>query len=54
MTCIAQLSKKIAFDVGKIAQKQGLALEVSDEVLSERIEGNFWKAEYRPYKRVSI
>jgi len=54
LTCIAQLSKKIAFDVGKIAQKQGLALEVSDEVLSERIEGNFWKAEYRPYKRVSI
>tara|TARA_R110000744_G_scaffold333043_2_gene438433 strand:- start:107 stop:1801 length:1695 start_codon:yes stop_codon:yes gene_type:complete len=54
LTGIAQLSKKIAFDVGKIAQKQGLALEVSDEMLSERIDGNFWKAEYRPYKRVSI
>ena len=54
LTGIAQLSKKIAFDVGKVAQKQGLALEVSDEILSERIEGNFWQAEYRPYKRVSI
>jgi malate dehydrogenase (oxaloacetate-decarboxylating) len=51
---IAQLSKKIAFDVGKIAQQQGLALEVSDEVLQERIDANFWKPEYRPYKRVSI
>jgi malate dehydrogenase (oxaloacetate-decarboxylating) len=54
LTGIAQLSKKIAFDVGKVAQKQGLALEVSDEILTERIEGNFWQAEYRPYKRVSI
>lgn len=54
LTGIAQLSKKIAFDVGKVAQKQGVALEVSDEILSERIEGNFWQAEYRPYKRVSI
>ena len=54
LTGIAQLSKMIAFDVGKVAQKQGLALEVSDEILTERIEGNFWQAEYRPYKRVSI
>lgn len=51
---IAQLSKKIAFDVGKIAMQQGLALEVSDEVLQERIEANFWTPQYRPYKRVSI
>jgi len=51
---IAELSKTIAFDVGKIAQQQGLALEVSDEVLQERIDANFWKPEYRPYKRVSI
>ncbi|MFT4940454.1 MAG: malate dehydrogenase (oxaloacetate-decarboxylating) [Paraglaciecola sp.] len=51
---IAKLSKKIAFDVGKVAQQQGLALEVSDEVLKSRIERNFWLPEYRPYKRVSI
>jgi malate dehydrogenase (oxaloacetate-decarboxylating) len=51
---IAKLSKKIAFDVGKVAQQQGLALEVTDEVLKARIENNFWTPEYRPYKRVSI
>ncbi|MFT5837594.1 MAG: malate dehydrogenase (oxaloacetate-decarboxylating) [Flavobacteriales bacterium] len=51
---IAQLSKKIAFDVAKIAMQQNLALEVSDEILAERIERNFWMPEYRPYKRVSI
>ena len=51
---IAQLSKKIAFDVAKIAMQQNLALEVSDEILIERIERNFWMPEYRPYKRVSI
>ena len=51
---IAQLSRKIAFDVAKIAMQQNLALEVSDEILEERIERNFWMPEYRPYKRVSI
>lgn len=51
---IAKLSKKIAFDVAKIAMQQNLALEVPDEVLLERIERNFWMPEYRPYKRVSI
>ncbi|WP_158972075.1 NAD-dependent malic enzyme [Paraglaciecola sp. L3A3] len=51
---IATLSRKIAFDVGKVAMNQGLALQVSDEVLQQRIEQNFWTAEYRPYKRVSI
>jgi malate dehydrogenase (oxaloacetate-decarboxylating) len=51
---IAKLSKKIAFAVGKVAMAQGLALEVSDEVLRERIEKHFWMPEYRPYKRVSI
>ena len=51
---IAQLSKKIAFDVAKIAMQQNLALEVSDEILKDRIDQNFWMPEYRPYKRVSI
>lgn len=54
ITHIAELSKKIAFNVGKVAQQQGLALEVSDETLRERIEANFWRPEYRRYKRVSI
>lgn len=51
---IAELSKKIAFNVAKVAQQQGLALEVSDDTLRERIEANFWSPEYRHYKRVSI
>jgi len=51
---IAALSKQIAFDVGKVAIEQGLALEISDEQLKAQIEANFWQAEYRPYKRVSI
>ena len=51
---IAELSKKIAFAVGKVAEKQGLTLDMPDEMLRANIERNFWKPEYRPYKRVSI
>ncbi|MEP0355327.1 NAD-dependent malic enzyme [Paraglaciecola sp.] len=51
---IASLSKTIAFDVAKVAMKQGYALEMSDEDLQASIERNFWLPEYRPYKRVSI
>ncbi|MBR9907203.1 MAG: NAD-dependent malic enzyme [Gammaproteobacteria bacterium] len=54
ITNIAELSKQIAFNVAKVAQQQGLALEVSDETLRTRIEANFWQPEYRRYKRVSI
>ena len=50
---LSELSKKIAFEVAKIAQKQCLALEISDEELLQKIERNFWKPEYRQYKRVS-
>ncbi|MCV2884383.1 NAD-dependent malic enzyme [Aestuariibacter sp. AA17] len=51
---IASLSKKIAFAVGKMAEKQGLTLELPDDVLRDSIEKNFWTPDYRPYKRVSI
>lgn len=51
---LAQLSKDIAFAVGKVAQEEGFALEIDDELLNDRIESNFWKPEYRFYKRVSI
>lgn len=54
LTTITELSKEIAFAVAKVAIQQGLALEQSDEMLKAAIERNFWKAEYRPYKRVSI
>lgn len=54
LTAITDLSKRIAFAVGKVAIEQGLALELSDDALHAAIERNFWLAEYRPYKRVSI
>jgi malate dehydrogenase (oxaloacetate-decarboxylating) len=54
LTEIGNLSRKIAFAVAKVAMGQGLALPIPDEMLEQRIESNFWKPEYRPYKRVSI
>lgn len=54
LTELKELSMKIAFNVAKVAIRQGLALEISDELLQKRIEKNFWTPEYRPYKRVSI
>jgi len=53
LTSIAELSKKIAFAVAKVAYKQGLALEINDEMLAAKIERNFWHPEYRQYKRIS-
>ena len=54
MTDIATLSRKIAFAVAKVAMQQALALPITDDVLLANIENNFWQAEYRNYKRVSI
>lgn len=54
ITEIGELSKKIAFAVAKVAFKQGLALEINDDMLIAKIERNFWKPEYRQYKRISI
>ncbi|WP_404399939.1 NAD-dependent malic enzyme [Idiomarina seosinensis] len=53
-TELAELSKEIAFAVGKVAQQEGSALEIDDQLLRQRIEDNFWRPEYRFYKRVSI
>lgn len=53
LTKITQLSKAIAFAVAKVAMEQGLALTLTDEALLERIEKNYWKAEYRAFKRIS-
>ena len=53
LTEIADLSKKIAFAVGKLAMEQGFALELTDEQLLQKIEKNFWKPAYRDYKRIS-
>lgn len=54
LTATADLSKKIAFAVAKIAQEQDLALSIDDDELRSRIESNYWVPSYRRYKRVSI
>lgn len=54
LTGIAELSKNIAFAIAKVAFEQGLALEISDDELREQIEFNFWKPEYRKYRRSSF
>ncbi len=53
LTSISCISKQIAFAVAKVAYKQGLALEIPDDVLLAKIESNFWQPAYRQYKRVS-
>jgi malate dehydrogenase (oxaloacetate-decarboxylating) len=52
-TELAELSKKIAFAVARVAMQQGLALELDDNTLQQKIEDNFWRPEYRQYRRTS-
>lgn len=54
ITAIADISKKIAFGIAKLAQEQGEALEISDDVLQKKIAQCFWQPVYRKYRRVSI
>jgi malate dehydrogenase (oxaloacetate-decarboxylating) len=54
LTEIASLSKKIAFAVAKVALEQNLASHTDDESLLAKIERNFWKPEYRKYRRSSV
>lgn len=53
LTELSDLSREIAFAVGKVAQQQGHALDVPDEILISNIESNFWTPEYRSYRRSS-
>lgn len=54
LTELPELSRRIAFAVGKEAQARGLAAKISDARLRARIESNFWQPEYREYRRVSV
>lgn len=54
MKDIQEVSKKIAFAVAKQAQKDKVALEITDEQIQQSIEKNFWKPEYREYRRASF
>ncbi|WP_298772713.1 NAD-dependent malic enzyme [uncultured Shewanella sp.] len=51
---IHAVSKHIAFAVAKVAIEQGHALPTSDDLIKKSIEKNFWKPEYRRYKRTSF
>ncbi len=53
ITQIATLSQDIAFAVGQVAQRQGLAASISDDELRFRINSNFWRPKYRTYRRIS-
>ncbi|EHC37064.1 NAD-linked malic enzyme; malate oxidoreductase [Salmonella bongori] len=37
-----------------MAQQQGVAVKTSAEALQQAIDDNFWKPEYRDYRRTSI
>jgi len=50
----ADLSRSIAFAVAKVAQAQGHASQISDDLLLSRLNGLFWKPQYREYKRVNL
>ncbi|MCO8099689.1 NAD-dependent malic enzyme [Acinetobacter indicus] len=51
---IQKVSKIIAFKVVKAAMLAGVAPVISDELLAEAIEANFWKPEYRSYRRITF
>ena len=51
---IQKVSRKIAFAVAKKAVEQHKAPKNSDERIREKIDANFWKSDYRRYKRTSF
>lgn len=50
----AAISRAIAFDVIKTAQREGLAETSDDETIRQQIRANFWRPHYREYRRVSL
>jgi malate dehydrogenase (oxaloacetate-decarboxylating) len=54
LTSLTDISKKIAFAVGRVAQAEGWALQTSEEELLGHIKRNFWLPEYREYRRVAM
>lgn len=51
---IRTVSRIIAVAVAKQAMKESVAAPISDKMLDERIEANFWMPEYREYRRTSF
>ncbi|MFU2318903.1 NAD-dependent malic enzyme [Rahnella sp. PCH160] len=51
---IQHVSKVIAAEVARVAQHEGVAPEMSQETLQNRLDTEFWKPEYRSYKHSSF
>ncbi|EOD79189.1 NAD-dependent malic enzyme [Grimontia indica] len=51
---IHSVSRQIALAVAKKAIEQGVALELTEDALQERIDAIFWQPKYRQYKRTSF
>lgn len=51
---IREISEKIAYAVALQAVEDKLALPVTAENLKRRLESNFWRPEYRNYRRTSF
>ncbi|MDD1780644.1 NAD-dependent malic enzyme [Enterovibrio sp. ZSDZ35] len=51
---IQNVSRHIALAVAKKAIEQGVALELTEDALLERIDAIFWQPKYRQYKRTSF
>ena len=54
LTSLTEISKEIALAVACVAQDEGWALRTTEEELKGQIERNFWKPEYREYRRVAM
>ena len=51
---IREISEKIAYAVAEQAVQDKLALPVTAESLQHRLTANFWRPEYRDYRRTSF
>ncbi|WP_027331025.1 NAD-dependent malic enzyme [Marinimicrobium agarilyticum] len=51
---IRSVSRVIALAVFKQAVEDGVAMSVSEDVMTQKIERNFWEPEYRDYRRTSF
>ncbi|SKA53440.1 NAD-dependent malic enzyme [Enterovibrio nigricans] len=51
---IQTVSRHIAIAIAKKAIEQGVALELTEDALLERIDAIFWQPKYRQYKRTSF
>ncbi|WP_144391722.1 NAD-dependent malic enzyme [Pleionea sediminis] len=51
---IRQVSYSIARAVARQAMDDNVAITISDEALSEKLERNFWTPQYRTYRRTSF